>query len=152
MTYQQTDARADRNIGCAQLQGLGRELAFINVRPRPGRLEWRVGKQAFERQNLCNSFNPCSEMLKILLLLFHFSVEVLIPTIKYWMVIRGIDVGRSAFKPLQTFSSCSLLSMCMTIDYLHHQWIYISKLAPSHPLTALFIHDCIFFACWDGFS
>lgn len=112
---------------------------------RPVGLEWRVGKQAFERQNLCNSFNPCSELLKIPLLLFHFSMEVLIQSITYWMVIGGIDVGRNAFKPLQTFSSCFLLNMCMSIDYLHHQCIYISKLSPSHPLTTQFIHDCIFF-------
>lgn len=84
-------------------------------------------------------------MLKIPLLLFHFSMEVSIQSIKYWMVISGIDVGRRAFKPHHSFSSLSLLNACIPIDYLRHQWIYISKLAPPHLLTTVFIHDCIFF-------
>lgn len=82
MTYQPTDARADRNTGCAQLQGLGRETVHHCVTEAPAGLEWGVGKQAFVSQDSCNGPNPCSEMLETLLLAVYFSMEVLIQCIK----------------------------------------------------------------------
>lgn len=81
VTYQQTDARADRNTGCPPLHGLGGHTPLISVWPRPGRLrtgEW-VNKLLWSQ---CNASNPCSRMSEMLLLAVNFDAEVSIHSMK----------------------------------------------------------------------
>lgn len=64
-----------------------------------------VGKQAFKTPDS----SPSSEMQRETpRLVVYFSVEVLIHGIKDWMVISGIDAGRSVSMPLHNIS-CGFL-------------------------------------------
>lgn len=82
----------------------------------PVGLEWGVGKQAFESQDSCNGSYPCSKTRRASAV--NSNGEVLIYSIEDWMIISGIDAGRSVLRPLHKFPSGFLWNVCEYIYWL----------------------------------